>query len=262
MIIEKGSTGNLSYTANWKQGASSEDNPDNSKEEYTISYDLDGGSFNTSGNPKSYTVDTETFILNNPTKEGYIFIGWTGSNDVVPQMNVAIKKGTIGNLFYTANWKRNVSFDNNSDFDDDLSSGKNNYNLKPIDTVTSFTGKWIQDQIGWWYKNADGSYPANKWQFINDKWYFFNKAGYMVTGWILSNNKWYYLDTDGVMLEDSWIFYKNHWYFLKSGNGDMAIGWILWKNKWYYLNENGDMAVNCITPDGYQVDSNGEWIIR
>ncbi len=142
------------------------------------------------------------------------------------------------------------------------------------------SGSWIKDQIGWWYQNADNSYPANKWQFIDNKWYFFNKAGYMVTGWILSNNKWYYLGTDGAMVENSWILYKEKWYFLKGGNGDMATGWILWKNQWYYLNpdgamktgwfldkdiwyylnKNGDMAVSCTTPDGYQVDKNGAWI--
>ena len=282
VIIEKGSTGNLSYTANWKQNTSSEDNSDNSKEEYIISYDLDGGSFNTSGNPKSYTVDTETFILNNPIKEGYTFIGWTGSNGTTPQKNVTIEKGTTGNLSYTANWKRNTSSNNGSNSNNNLSSddSDDDNNFLPINTTTSLSGKWIQDKIGWWYKNADSSYPANKWQFINGKWYFFDKAGYMATGWILSNNKWYYLDTNGAMLENSWVFYKNHWYFLKGGNGDMATGWILWKNQWYYLNqdgsmktgwlfdrniwyylnENGDMAVNSTTPDGYLVDSNGAWI--
>lgn len=282
VIIEKGSTGNLSYTANWKQNTSSEDNSDNSKEEYIILYDLDGGSFNTSGNPKSYTVDTETFILNNPIKEGYIFIGWTGSNGTTPQKNVTIEKGTTGNLSYTANWKRNTSSNNGSNSNNNSSSddSDDDNNFLPINTTNSFSGKWIQDKIGWWYKNADSSYPANKWQFINGKWYFFDKAGYMTTGWILSNNKWYYLDTNGAMLENSWVFYKNHWYFLKGGNGDMATGWILWKNQWYYLNQdgsmktgwlfdrniwyylnkNGDMAVNSTTPDGYQVDSNGAWI--
>ena len=142
------------------------------------------------------------------------------------------------------------------------------------------SGSWIKDQIGWWYQNVDNSYPANKWQFIDNKWYFFNKAGYMVTGWILSNNKWYYLGTDGAMVENSWILDREKWYFLKGGNGDMATGWILWKNQWYYLNpdgamktgwfldkdiwyylnKNGDMAVSCTTPDGYQVDKNGAWI--
>ncbi len=227
--------------------------------EYKIDYNLDSGKV--SGNPTGYTVDTLPITLKNPTRNGYTFTGWTGSNGNTPQKTVIITKGNTGDKSYTANWSK-IESSEESDFDDDSSSGGNNYNLKPINTETSSTGKWIQDQIGWWYKNADGSYPANKWQFIDNKWYFFNKAGYMVTGWILSNNKWYYLGTDGAMVENSWILDKEKWYFLKSGNGDMAIGWILWKNKWYYLNENGDMAVNCITPDGYQVDSNGEWIIR
>lgn len=163
---------------------------------------------------------------------------------------------------------------NNSSSDDD----EDDYII--ASTSASSAGKWIKDSVGWWYKNADGSYPANRWQLINGKWYFFDKAGYMATGWILSNNKWYYLNADGAMVENNWVFYKNQWYFLKGGNGDMATGWILWKNQWYYLNadgsmktgwlldkniwyylnKNGDMAVNCITPDGYKVDKNGAWV--
>ena len=29
---------------------------------------------------------------------------------------------------------------------------------------------WEQDRNGWWYRNADGTYPVNSWQLINDKW--------------------------------------------------------------------------------------------
>ena len=39
-----------------------------------------------------------------PTREGYNFIGWTGSNGNAPS-NVTIEKGSIGNRSYTANWK-------------------------------------------------------------------------------------------------------------------------------------------------------------
>lgn len=248
--------------------------------EYKIDYSLDGGTI--SGNLTNYTVDTLPITLKNPTRNGYTFEGWTGSNGTIPQKNVTIEKGTTGNLSYTANWKRNTSSNNGSNSNNNSSSDDrdDDNNFLPINTTTSLSGKWIQDKIGWWYKNADSSYPANKWQFINGKWYFFDKAGYMVTGWILSNNKWHYLDTNGAMMEESWVFYKNHWYFLKDGNGDMATGWILWKNQWYYLNqdgsmktgwlfdrniwyylnENGDMAVNSTTPDGYSVDFNGAWI--
>ena len=36
---------------------------------YNITYELNGGSV--SGNPTTYNVETETFTLNNPTKEDY-----------------------------------------------------------------------------------------------------------------------------------------------------------------------------------------------
>lgn len=56
------------------------------------------------------------------------------------------------------------------------------------------SGYWLQDGIGWWYRNSDGSYTTNGWQYINNIWYCFDSAGYMRTGWILSNNVWYYCD--------------------------------------------------------------------
>lgn len=87
--IVEGSTGNKNYTANWT--------PVN----YTIGYTLNGGS---ATNPESYNIETTTFSLNNPTKNGYTFTGWTGSNGSTPQTEVSIAKGSTGNKNYTANW--------------------------------------------------------------------------------------------------------------------------------------------------------------
>ena len=36
----------------------------------------------------------------------------------------------------------------------------------------------------WWYQRADGSYPMNCWEKINDVWYHFDLSGWMQTGWI------------------------------------------------------------------------------
>lgn len=69
---------------------------------YTISYDLKGGTV--TGNPTSYNVTTNTITLNNPTRTGYTFKGWTGSNGNTPQMTVQIAKGSTENKTYTANW--------------------------------------------------------------------------------------------------------------------------------------------------------------
>ena len=73
---------------------------------YTITYNLGGGSV--SGNPSNYTVETNTITLKNPTKTGYTFTGWTGSNGSTPQTTVTIPKGSIGNKTYTANYKINT----------------------------------------------------------------------------------------------------------------------------------------------------------
>ena len=72
---------------------------------YKITYDLDGGVLNDgSHNPGSYAEISLPFSLSIPTKDGYEFIGWTGSNGDTPELEVTILKGTTGNLNYKANW--------------------------------------------------------------------------------------------------------------------------------------------------------------
>ena len=94
--IPKGSTGDKHFKANWETVP------------YSITYDLQDGS--ASGNPDSYTVETDTITLNAPVKKGYTFKGWTGSNGNTPQINVSIPKGSTGDRSYTAEWRRNALF--------------------------------------------------------------------------------------------------------------------------------------------------------
>ncbi len=75
--------------------------------EYTITYDLDGGSVSPA-NPTSYTVETEAFTLKAPTRAGYVFEGWTGSNGTTPQMTVTIPDGEPGGKTYTAHWREDT----------------------------------------------------------------------------------------------------------------------------------------------------------
>ena len=75
--------------------------------EYTITYDLVEGSVATA-NPTSYTWETASITLNNPTKTGYTFDGWTGSNGNTPQTTVTIANNSHGDKNYTANWTANT----------------------------------------------------------------------------------------------------------------------------------------------------------
>ena len=75
--------------------------------DYSITYDLAGGTLpEEESNPTTYNYETATFSLINPTRPGYTFAGWTGSNGDTPETTVTIEQGSEGDLSYTANWER------------------------------------------------------------------------------------------------------------------------------------------------------------
>ncbi len=67
--------------------------------EYSISYDLDGG-VNVEGNPEAYSVESDEITLLTPTKEGYRFDGWSDGEKIVS----SIPSGSVGNITLTATW--------------------------------------------------------------------------------------------------------------------------------------------------------------
>ena len=69
---------------------------------YSINYSLNGGVVE--GNPSSYTYNTETFTLNNPTRTGYTFDGWTGTGISGVSKEVTVEKHSTGNRTFAATW--------------------------------------------------------------------------------------------------------------------------------------------------------------
>ncbi|WP_455018041.1 N-acetylmuramoyl-L-alanine amidase family protein, partial [Oribacterium sinus] len=114
-------------------------------------------------------------------------------------------------------------------------------------------GQWVQDEKGWWYKRADGSYPKNSWGYeaYNGKsyWYYFLDSGYMATGWVDVNGSKYYLFPNS----DGW-------------KGRMLTGWQWIDGNCYYLDlqgqNEGALYRNTTTPDGFTVDSEGRWVVN
>ena len=77
-------------------------------ETYTIDYELNGGALEAGKtNPATYTLETAAFRLEEPTRTGYTFAGWTGSNGTTPQTDVGIAQGSTGSLYFEANWTAN-----------------------------------------------------------------------------------------------------------------------------------------------------------
>ncbi len=71
---------------------------------YDIRYDLAGGQL-VEQNPSSYTIETPTFTLHNPTREGYTFEGWINGEGQTPMKEVAIETGSTGTRSFIALWK-------------------------------------------------------------------------------------------------------------------------------------------------------------
>lgn len=70
---------------------------------YTIAYNLNNGVISGT-NPTSYTIETETFTILNPTKDGTEFTGWTGTNLTSVTTTLTIEKGSFGNLVFNAHY--------------------------------------------------------------------------------------------------------------------------------------------------------------
>ncbi len=69
---------------------------------YNITYDLAGGTVATA-NSATYNIET-AITLNNPTREGYNFAGWTGTAIEGSAVEVTIAAGNTGDRSYTATW--------------------------------------------------------------------------------------------------------------------------------------------------------------
>ena len=144
VTIPKGSTGNRSYTAHWSLNT------------YSITYDLNGGT--ASGNPTSYTVESATITLNQPTKTGYTFTGWSGT-DLTGEDNltVTIPAGSTGDRSYTARWSLNT-YSITYDLDGGTASGNPDFYTVESSTITlnppTRTGYTF---IGWSGTDLSGS---------------------------------------------------------------------------------------------------------
>lgn len=170
---------------------------------YTISYDLNGGTLVSA--IENYNIESETFTLPIPTKQGYTFIGWTSNDILIPTKNITMSKGSYGDKKFIANWKAttyNISYNYNGGF---LLQGKTNpttYNIEssfslnnPIRTGYTFLG-YSGTGLSKNEKNVnvakgnygDRNYTAN-WQ-INSY-----KANYYVNGNLYSSNKVNYNST-------------------------------------------------------------------
>lgn len=144
------------------------------------------------------------------------------------------------------------------------------------DTSTSVQREgWIQDSVGWYFKNQDGTYPFNAWKKIDGNWFRFNNdgyalentwfkddegfwywlkpGGYMAIGWAKIGESWYYFESNGAM-KTGWIQYFDKWYYCEVSSGKMVSQEVRQVDgKWYYFSAKGEM----LNRAAVYVDENG-----
>lgn len=70
--------------------------------EYPITYILNNG--NNGSNPEKYTIKDEDIIIQNPTRDNYLFDGWIVNGDGEPIKDFVIEQGSIGEVELSAVW--------------------------------------------------------------------------------------------------------------------------------------------------------------
>ena len=109
------------------------------------------------------------------------------------------------------------------------------------DTHEAVAGQWISDALGWWWRNADGTYPASETLRINGEVYRFDARGYMVTGWASENGHWFYYGVSGAQAS-GWVSVGGTWYYLDTATGAMVTGWLELDGVWFRLDGSGAMV--------------------
>lgn len=139
-MIAKGTCGTKVFYAKW------------TLINYKITYYLDGG-INSSSNPDTYTILSSDIKLERPTKAGFTFIGWTSPTLDDLTMDVTIKTGSTGDVFFTANWGQDtytITYHVNDgimpdEYPTSFRVDSDSFSL-PLPTKKGFTfGGWYQD---------------------------------------------------------------------------------------------------------------------
>lgn len=198
---------------------------------YKITYHLDGGTV--TGNPDIYTVE-DSFILNNPTKEGYEFQGWTGSNSDIPNVNTAIAKGTTGDLEFYANWENQEYYLAVNGFlngVDDAHLLESLFDEQLEQNIGTFD-MWIQKPGEEWYQDAahvteySRMLPyGTRWKIesieagnYGDMFYIYDGMKMGEKGEKTPENSYNEGTMEGVLYETEWVFLVfTSWHKLRIG---------------------------------------------
>ncbi|MGN0387107.1 MAG: InlB B-repeat-containing protein [Lachnospiraceae bacterium] len=196
--IAQGSTGDKTLYAGWKAIS------------YTITYNLNGGSV--SGNPTTYTIESDDITLNNPTKSGYTFAGWYENEDCTGAKVTTIAKGSTGNKTFWAKWTtESYTITYNLNGGTNAADNPTSYTADTGDIILKNPTRTGYEFTGW-YENssctgdavtkiAQGS-TGNKTFYAGWKVITYNITYYLNGGSVSGNPATYTIETNSITLQN------------------------------------------------------------
>ena len=138
--ITKGSTGDITLYAKWELVT------------YTITYMLTEGT-NSSENPTDYNVETESIVLKEPTRGGYVFVGWYKDSGFTTKIT-EITKGSTGDITLYAKWLENYTITYELYGGTNVAENPSSYNVETETIVLQAPNKSGYAFAGW-YKDSE-----------------------------------------------------------------------------------------------------------
>ena len=123
--------------------------------EYTVTYILNGGTMGEA--ETTYTIESDSFTIPQPTRKGHNFIGWTSYLNSTPQKNVTVTKGSYGYINFSAVWEPityTINCYSNSNVSGVVSQTFTYFKADPLNANTfTYTGYTFKN----WNTSPDGS---------------------------------------------------------------------------------------------------------
>ena len=110
---------------------------------------------------------------------------------------------------------------------------------------------WQKEQGNWrFYKNNQ---PVLDWKQIDNKWYYFNKEGVMISNIIIDD---YLIQDNGALAENTWVKISDKWYYATASGKILRNKWGKIAGIWYYFDKEGAMVTNTLVGD-YLIQNSG-----
>ncbi|NFN94077.1 cell surface protein [Clostridium botulinum] len=162
--------------------------------------------------------------------------------NVKKEYKLTVKKSLDSNEGISSGDDNDSSSNLEQSKDNDIKNQNNS--LSKFDNKVSNNAKrnqWVIVNGLWQYNNYLGDSLKYEWYHdtFNDKWYFLDSYGNMMTGWLNRGEQWYYFDSNGEMVT-GWRSINGQWYYFNL-LGKMMTERVLDNGEWYYFLPSGEL---------------------